>query len=341
MKKIILIVMILFITSGCYDYQELNEINIISGVGIDYKDDEYEVSLEVINSEKDGTSSKISTEIIKGKDSDIADAFNEAIAASDKEVYMERIKLLILSNDVAVNGIDKLIDYTIRDIHLTNNFPIVITENVDELLNIEVDNDTISNQILNTIQTQADKNKIEDINLIACHLLSKKRDISFPFVEIVEDDKIKISDIGYFTEDKLTNYMDNKIYNFIVLDNDKTNFVNENNVITIYEKKIKYDVSKDKITINILGYGEAKEINKEYNLNDKSNYGKIEKLINEKIEDEINDFLKETYDNNSDLLGFRELYYKKYKKNIEDIDYEVKANIKLKRNGSILEVLHD
>ena len=40
MKKIILIIFIVLLT-GCYDYRELNDIAIISGVGISKEDNEY------------------------------------------------------------------------------------------------------------------------------------------------------------------------------------------------------------------------------------------------------------------------------------------------------------
>lgn len=339
MKKIILLIIILLLC-GCYDYQELNQINIITGIGIDYKDDEYEVSLEIVNSEKDGSSTKITTEIIKGNGENIANAFNNAIKASDKIVYMEHLKLLIISNDVAKKGIDNVIDFTIRDIHLTNNFSLVLTSDIEELFNLDIDNDSVANVIVDMMETLSDKKKIEDIDFIAGHLLSKKKDIALPLIEI-DNENIKIQQIGYFSYDELNDYLDNKIYNFLILDNNKTNFTNDSNTLAIYKKKIKYEITKDKITIKINGYGEAKEINNKYDLKKKKDYQDIESDINKQIEEEINDFINTTYHNNSDLLGFKEMYYKKYKSEKDNIDIEVKSDIKLKKNGTIYEVLHD
>ena len=37
MKKILLIFFIPFILGGCYDYNQLNDLAIISGIGIDYE----------------------------------------------------------------------------------------------------------------------------------------------------------------------------------------------------------------------------------------------------------------------------------------------------------------
>ena len=48
MKKIILILVIL-LTTGCYDYVELNNISIVSSIGIDYIDNEFILTLEILD----------------------------------------------------------------------------------------------------------------------------------------------------------------------------------------------------------------------------------------------------------------------------------------------------
>ena len=48
MKKIILI-LIIFLCSGCLDYKEINSLGIISGIAIEKKDNNYETTYEVVN----------------------------------------------------------------------------------------------------------------------------------------------------------------------------------------------------------------------------------------------------------------------------------------------------
>ena len=52
MKKIILITLLLFFTTGCYDYMELNDLSIISGIAIDKVEDKYKVTFEILNDQK-------------------------------------------------------------------------------------------------------------------------------------------------------------------------------------------------------------------------------------------------------------------------------------------------
>ena len=46
MKKIILLFILLLLT-GCKDYTEINDLGIISGMIIDYKDNKYEITTEI------------------------------------------------------------------------------------------------------------------------------------------------------------------------------------------------------------------------------------------------------------------------------------------------------
>jgi len=54
MKKILLLFICLFLTTACYDYQELSDMNIVNGIGVDFKDDEYIVNLEMVKRENIG-----------------------------------------------------------------------------------------------------------------------------------------------------------------------------------------------------------------------------------------------------------------------------------------------
>ena len=68
MKKLIILLSCLFIFTGCYDYNELNNIAVVSGMAIAYKDGKYETTLEIINAKKSDTnqSEQTSTMLVTG-----------------------------------------------------------------------------------------------------------------------------------------------------------------------------------------------------------------------------------------------------------------------------------
>ena len=64
-------------------------------------------------------------------------------------------------------------------------------------------------------------------------------------------------------------------------------------------------------------------------------------IVNKEIEEETILFIDTILDNDSDLLGFKNIYYKKYKKNINSFKYKVNVSTTINKNGTIYEVLDD
>ena len=91
MKKIIISLILLFCLTGCWNYKELNDYSIISGIAIDKSDDEYEVSILISNSSKTSsseTSSKPNVVVYTGR--------GDSIVAATKDIGLIRQKNYIL-----------------------------------------------------------------------------------------------------------------------------------------------------------------------------------------------------------------------------------------------------
>lgn len=341
MKKIILIVFCLLLC-GCYDYTELNEISIINGIGVDYVNDEYVVSLEVVKNDKDVKSNEMSTEIITGKDKVLAKAFNKAELSSEKQTMMEQVSLLLIGQNLAKKGIEEISDYVIRDTSISNNINMIVCKDPVSILNMKMDNDSVSNVIINTINNISHMDDTQSTDLVAMNLVSKRKDIALPYVED-EEEEIKIEEIAYFKESAMVDTMDAKMYEFLELNSKHIDFNDEENSFEIYKKKIAYDVSENVIKIKVKCYGRVEEIGTEFNLANPNDYKKIHSHIEEVINKEIEEFLKKTRSEEVDLLGLRNLYYKKYKKDIslDQLDVVIESKFTMDKNGAMLEVLYD
>ena len=59
-RKIFILLPLLLFLTGCYNYYELNDLAIVTGIGIAYSNHEYEVTVEIVNPKKqqDATGSK-------------------------------------------------------------------------------------------------------------------------------------------------------------------------------------------------------------------------------------------------------------------------------------------
>ncbi len=340
MKKIILLIVCLFFLTGCYDYQELSDMNIVNGIGVDFKDEEYIVSLEMVESSKGESSSQITTNVITAKDTIFANALNKAVNNSSKKAYFKHVDLVIISEEAAKNGIEDIVDYMLRDVTVSSSFFTVVAEDPEEILSTESEEDSISNLIVDTIRYNVDASQIDNIDLIVSNITNERKDIALPYIEM-DDKNVIIDNIAYFKKAKMVSKMNNKMYNFLVLKSDNLDFDSDDNVINIYKKDISYDIKKDKIIINIKGMGKVKKVNEDIHLEDKKSYKVIEEAIQKKIATEVEEFIDEALKNESDLVGFKDLYYRVYSKEKDNIPYEVNVDVKITRNGAIYETIHD
>ena len=72
MKRILIIISLVLLLCGCYDYRELNDMSVVDGIYIDYEDNKYNVRLEIVKSNKGKDGNEIKNEILSGKDKSIS-----------------------------------------------------------------------------------------------------------------------------------------------------------------------------------------------------------------------------------------------------------------------------
>ena len=136
MKKIIIPLILILSLSGCKDYIEINDLAILTGIVIDYKDDMYEVTAQLIVNDKD---SKI--EVFKTSSSSINEAIAELSKLSNKEVFISHLKVLIVTDRIIKKDID-FKDYFLRSSTSKMNFYIYVIDNdiSDKILNVYKEN---------------------------------------------------------------------------------------------------------------------------------------------------------------------------------------------------------
>jgi spore germination protein KC len=340
MKKIVILLSLILLISGCYDYRELNDMSVVTGIGIDYKDNEYIVSLEITKSIKDGSSNEIETVIYTGSNKVLADAFLEAKNMSDKYVYMEHVNVLLVSEELCNKGIGDVIDYIVRDTTINSNYYMVVTKDINKVLGIKQDNDSMSNVITNTINYYLDDTSFDDLDIMSSYMINKRIDIGVPYISL-EEDKVIFYQIAYFNRDKIVGTIDSKLYTLLKLNSSNVNFSKNGNTISIYNNSVKYEVKEDTIIVKIDGEGLVKEVSSKIDLENKDSYEYLSRIISKDIKLDVESFINSTLSKGSDLLGLEDKYYKKYKRNMKDIKYQVDVDIKINKNGIIYGVLYD
>ncbi len=356
MKKIIFIFLILFLFTGCYDYTELNDTAIISGIGADYKDKKYEITFEIITLQKDNSGSKSETKtmLVTGSGNNPARAFNNTISKVDKKVVFDHLQVVLLSENLAQEkGIKHLSNYLFRDIHVSNNFYYILAKDskVKEIFKTKIKNEpVVSNALIGLFKNQNDVEIFDlknEFDYLYAQMKDGKKDILIPSVKL-KNNNISLATNGFFIKDKLKGFLskqDSQTYNLLNSKVENALYSKQNEAISIYKNKNKINLKNNTVKIKVSAEGIIKCLNKNYVLRD----GKINKKLSlefaKMIKKDIQKLVETSLEENSDFLGFRNLYYRTYPQNYQkdiwkSLKYDVEVNLEVNRNGQAFEVIN-
>ncbi|MFI2130475.1 Ger(x)C family spore germination protein [Lysinibacillus fusiformis] len=250
MKKniiiISLIVPMLFL-SGCWSKRELSELALVAALGIDYIDDEFAISVQVIDpsqvssKQPSGGKSPVVTYHAKGKT--VFEAIRKILALSPRKLYFAHLQLVVIGEELAKNGLRDTVDFLARDQEIRNDFTLIVSQQATakDVLNVLTPIEKIpANRMLNSLKVTQDawgstlEVDIEDLVtdlgisnqyfvLSAIEVLGDKSlGIDQTNVERIETPvKLEFTGLAIFKEDKLIGYMDeydSKSFNYL---NDK------------------------------------------------------------------------------------------------------------------------
>lgn len=345
MKKILIIIILLFLT-GCYNYRELNDLAIVSAIAIDYKDNNFELSVQIVNPKKQqDTSSANEPDFIvyDAKAKTLQEGFRQIVNTSPNRIYGSHLEILIISEEIAKNHLDKILDFFAREAEARSEFNILIAKNntaKEEISTITPLINLSSTNIMTLLETNNKNIGIGipvTFNETLNNYLNPYLEISLPSLELIgnenesdkqtnieqtnTDSKIKLSTTGIFKDNKLIGYLSEleSIGLNILLNKSKMTILSykcdDNNYIVSEIDKIKTsidsNIEKKEININIEGHSIINEMNCNINIKDTKVIDDIESNINNELKKIIENTiytLQNTY--NTDSIGIRDILYK-------------------------------
>ncbi|WP_028784400.1 Ger(x)C family spore germination protein [Thalassobacillus devorans] len=120
--------------SGCWSKRELNELGIVTAIGIDLQDDQYKVTVQVINpsevsSQEMTTRTAVSTYTAVGNS--IFEAIRRLVTQTPRQVYMAHVREIIFGEEMAKKGIGKALDFLSRDHEMRTDFHLTVAEGME------------------------------------------------------------------------------------------------------------------------------------------------------------------------------------------------------------------
>ncbi|RKJ56857.1 Ger(x)C family spore germination protein, partial [Butyricicoccus sp. 1XD8-22] len=150
MKKLIFFIpisiIVLIILSGCWDRREVNDLAIAVALGIDKnEDDGYRISVQVLNPSEiaaastgggSGYDTPVTTYTTTG---DIVfEALRKLTQEVPRKIYLAHIRLIVIGEEVAKEGIYNVLDFLSRDHEIRTNFFIIVSKDcsANDILNV-------------------------------------------------------------------------------------------------------------------------------------------------------------------------------------------------------------
>lgn len=357
MKKIIILIICSFFLYGCYDYKEVNDLAFITALGIDYKDDEYEITAEILSGKSSGekeVSTKTYNESAKGKN--IIKAINNLSLKLSSYPYYYHLKALVISEDVAKTKVKDIIDFTTRSPEVRNEFYFIVAKDVSakEIIKCTSENNPIVGEtIMHMITNSTKVNSIAYEKMYEDNLKTFLNDgidtITSAFT--VKNDLITISGNALFDNFKLKDFLedeDSSLLNSLITP--KTNFNLTKNydkdlfIINVYNVDSKISFKENIPQIDIDMKAEIELNSSSIDLKKEETYKKINKDFSKIAQKKYEKLLNKLKDLDIDPLGIDQTYYKKTRKKVDGLykeDIKININLKINRNGLIYEVQDD
>lgn len=360
MKKLGLILtlfLIILCISGCYNYHELENLAIVTGMSIDKQDEEYTIGVLVANSKKQEASSKegeSQTIVYEGKGNSVMEAFYNIDLESPKQLYIGHLAIVLIDEIIAKNEIEKISDILIRSPESRKNFYVAVAKDAkaSDILKItspleSYPSESVSMNLKNASTYQGISTDLTYSEFIAS-MLTTGISPTLPSITIEGDvdkgekqdnlkttdpeTKVKLDTLAIFRNTKFIGYVSKEESKMINILNKRTKYAME--TIQYQDSRVVFHLSnfkitrkaelKDKtpiLTITFKATGAINEINTNANLSDPNTIQEIQTGLEQKMTKQIQntiDAMQKRY--KTDIFGFGNLFYQKYPDYFKEVE---------------------
>lgn len=349
------------LAAGCWSRKEMNDIAIVAGLSVDKADGKYLLSAQILNpgqmSEQQGQGGGAPVTTFATEADTIHEGIRKLTAVSPRKLHFSHIRIFLLGEEIAREGIRNVLDLFLRDHELRPDFYVAVakgTKAVDILSTFTTLEKVPAEKLYKGLETSekywAPSVGVHLDDLIKA-LISEGRQPVLMGLEISGDvrkaDKeentkairpkalLRYSSVGVFKEDKLIGWLnedESRGYNFIV-DN-----VNQSVsdiscpqggklvvelMRTKTKLKAKFDEGKPELEIRIDAEGNVSEVECQIDLSKTKSIYELEKRAEQRIQGYVEAAVRKVQTGfKSDIFGFGEAMHRDQPKHWKAIKNE-------------------
>ncbi len=371
--KIILLLIGMWLLSGCWNYTEINEQANVSSIAIDKGEDgkKYHITAELISATADTKEANTPISFVEGDGNSVLDAFRKMVSVSSKKLYFGHCKIVVLSEDIAREGFLPILDMIMRDAEVRMTIDFIVSKEktakeilfqkpiLEQIVGYEIDTSLDQNE---DVLFESKKREAYQIHNV---LKSKGVSLMLPAVDVISLHKgettFRLNGVAVFKEDKLLGFMDQEDTKSCLFANDQIkggalsiplDRIRDNYMtaeITKNKTKVTPVLKDGKLSMEIL-------ISTDVNIEQFTPYGDMAlesscELINQYIEQRVSKVVKKVQQNYGvDIFGFGSIIHRtqpklweQYKDNWDEIfltlPVSVKSSTNIKSSGAIYKSL--
>ncbi|TFE23461.1 Ger(x)C family spore germination protein [Cohnella luojiensis] len=355
-QKILLLLlsMSMIVIGGCWSRRELMELAIVVGIGIDKKENEYVVSSQVvIPSEAGGQKASPigyapTTKFVASAPT-IIEAFRKMTTISPRRMYTSHVRILVIGEEVAEEGLQDVLDYFYRDRTFRLDFYVVIArktkaENILSIFtklekipsvslftSLATSEKTYSNargvhldELINTMVSPGKNPVLTGLTIIGDETQGETKD---NIQRITPHTRLKISTLGVLKKDKLVGWLSDKEsrgFNFItgqVMGSVGDVVLPSGGKVAVEafrseaHMKSRIRRGEPEMEIKILTEGDIAEVDGSIDLMEQKNIQMLENLLEQRIKHLAESAIEKGQTKlKSDIFGFGEVIHRQHPK---------------------------
>jgi len=362
-KAFLLFLITIVLFSSCKAQKELHERLLVEGIGIDFEDSKFKVTLQFFDADFTTKEDEDEIQTVQVSGDSILDCLNKINLIKGEKLLYSHNFILLLGEEAVKNDINNITDFFTRHYEIRPDVPTFVIKNskASEAMKIKINNEPIKpteiadigksdflnakeigSNILNLVKNI--QNETSDPKLIALNLEKTEN-----------NNTLKSDGLAVFSENKLAGYLDlEESAGFLVTRNILKNYTQ---VIEIPEiGKVSYNINSSDRKINVNIKNNLPEFNifidikfSIYEIDNKNSainkdfFNILEENLNKKLKENVIKTIDKTVKNyQSDIFNFGQVlsknnndYYKKIKFNWKNIlqnsEFNVRINSKIGR----------
>lgn len=373
---LLFVVLLLFVT-GCWNRRELNDLAIAVAYGIDKAGNQYRVSVQVVDpgevAAKKGGGTRTPVTMYEATGDTIFEALRRMTTVSPRKIYLAHLRMLVIHEAVAKEGIGQVLDFMSRDHELRTDYFVVVAKGTSAANTLKISTHLESipaNQMFSSLKTSekawAPTAAITLDKLIADIVSEGKHPVVTGLrikgeqgigeskknvEEIASPAQLQYSGLAVFKKDKLIgwlNEVESKGYNFIndnvkstvgIVDCPEGGKASLEVIRSKTKVKGKLENGKPRIDANIRIEANVGEVQCYMDLTKIKTMDELEKIGGEKVQTFVEETIRKVQNEYKvDIFGFGEVFHRsepKYWKKVKNEWDQIFVNLPVHVNVDV------